>query len=188
MKKIIMLLRNLNKYEFLLRFKLVQLVSYLYYKIRFNKYYISNYIHFSVSIQNFKKISMNKNSHIHRNSVIWGELQLGENVSIGPNNYIYGQVIMGDFIMTAPNCMFAGGSHGFKDNSVPMKNQESTIKRPIVIEDDVWIGANSVILDGVKICKGSIVGAGSVVTKDVNPYSIVGGNPAVVIKSRKENK
>lgn len=57
-------------------------------------------------------------------------------------------------------------------------------KGRIIIEEDVWVGSNSVILSGVKIGRGSIVGAGSVVTKDVPPYSIVGGNPAKVIKMR----
>jgi len=55
---------------------------------------------------------------------------------------------------------------------------------PIVIEDDVWIGANATILKGVRISRGSIVGSGAVVTKDVPPYSIVGGNPAKIIRSR----
>ncbi len=55
----------------------------------------------------------------------------------------------------------------------------------IITEEDVWIGANSIVIDGVKIGKGAVIAAGAVVTKDVNPYDIVSGNPAKVIKSRK---
>ena len=66
-----------------------------------------------------------------------------------------------------------------------MWQQGFTEVDPIVIEDDVWIGARVIILKGVTIGKGSIIGAGSVVTKDVEPYSIVGGNPAKLIRKRK---
>lgn len=63
--------------------------------------------------------------------------------------------------------------------------EDKTIKsKPVVIEDDVWVGFNAIILGGVKIGKGAVIGAGSVVTKDVPPYSIVAGNPAKVIKYR----
>ncbi len=63
-------------------------------------------------------------------------------------------------------------------------DSESFGKGDIIVEDDVWIGYGSIILSGVKIGKGSIIAAGSIVTKDVMPYSIVGGNPAKLIKKR----
>ena len=85
--------------------------------------------------------------------------------------------------MIAPHVMLAGGSHNFSDTNVPMKLQGHKAKG-IVLEDDVWIGANSVILDGVRIGKGAIVGAGAVVTKAIEPYAIVGGNPARTIGHR----
>lgn len=66
-----------------------------------------------------------------------------------------------------------------------MNLQGMSKEHPVLIEDDVWIGANVIILPGVKISKGSIIGAGSVVTKNVPEYAIVGGNPARVIKYRK---
>nr|WP_231134366.1 DapH/DapD/GlmU-related protein [Motilibacter deserti] len=65
-----------------------------------------------------------------------------------------------------------------------MNQQGFVDDRPVVIEDDVWIGANVVILPGRTISTGSIVGAGSVVTKDVPPRTVVAGNPAVVVKNR----
>lgn len=64
------------------------------------------------------------------------------------------------------------------------KHPESTSKGPIIIEDDVWIGFGCIILSGVHIGKGAIIGAGSVVTKDIQPYSIVAGTPAKIIKYR----
>ena len=76
--------------------------------------------------------------------------------------------------MIGPNVSIPGANHNFESINVPMNMQGNTIKGTI-IEDDVWIGANSVILDGIAIGKGSVIGAGSVVAKDVEPYSIVGG-------------
>lgn len=71
-------------------------------------------------------------------------------------------------------------SHMFKDKTI----KESYSKGKILIEDDVWIGANSIILSGVTIGRGSIVGAGAIVTKNIPPYSIVVGTPAQIIKKR----
>ena len=71
-----------------------------------------------------------------------------------------------------------------EDDLILVEKISSFSKGNIIVEDDVWIGSNCVILSGVKIGKGSIVGAGSVVTKDVEPYSIVGGSPAKLIKYR----
>jgi len=72
-------------------------------------------------------------------------------------------------------------NHGYEDISIPPSKQKDIIKL-ITIEDEVWIGANCVITIGVTIGKHSIVGAGSVVTKDIPPYCIAVGNPARVIK------
>ncbi len=74
-------------------------------------------------------------------------------------------------------------NHGHDRTDIPMTRQGYN-NAPIVIEDDVWIGFRAVVLAGVTIGRGSIVGSGAVVTKDVAPYSVVGGVPARVIKSR----
>lgn len=87
--------------------------------------------------------------------------------------------------MIAPNCMLAGGNHNFDDISKPMREQGDNSKG-IIIEDDVWVGANCIILDGVCIRRGSIIGAGSVVTKNIEKFSIAVGNPCKVIKKRGE--
>ncbi|MEA3423389.1 MAG: DapH/DapD/GlmU-related protein, partial [Bacillota bacterium] len=79
-------------------------------------------------------------------------------------------------------------NHNFSEKDIPMIMQGDSEPAPVVIEDDVWIGARTVILPGVVIHEGSIIAAGSIVTKDVQAYSIVGGNPAKLIKMRFENE
>src|SRR5690606_28867657 len=83
--------------------------------------------------------------------------------------------------MLAQHIVVSGLNHGYEDTSLPPSKQKE-ISKIIVIEDRVWIGANSVVTAGVRIGKHSIVGAGSVVTKDVPPYSVVAGSPARIIK------
>jgi acetyltransferase-like isoleucine patch superfamily enzyme len=86
--------------------------------------------------------------------------------------------------MMSPRVSIYSENHLFDDPELSIKEQG--VKREFVkIEDDCWIAANTVILAGVTIGRGSVIAAGSVVTKDVPPYSIVGGVPAKVIKSRK---
>ena len=78
-------------------------------------------------------------------------------------------------------------NHNFSRTDIPMNQQGNSPARPIVIGDDVWIGANVIILPGVSIGKGCVIGAGSVVTKSVPEYSVVAGNPAKIIKNRKSD-
>ncbi len=184
LQKLIKVINNFSSYEFSIRFKLVQIFRYPYLKFRIKDFHRSSYIHQSVSIGNYKNIHIGRNVHIHRNSVIWGELAALNNVSIGPGNYIYGIVKFGHHVMTAPGCVFVGGSHGFESTDEPMILQNCFNNGGVVIGNDVWIGANSTVLDGVEIGNGVIVGAGSVVTKNVEPYTIVAGVPARLIKQR----
>jgi len=87
--------------------------------------------------------------------------------------------------MIAERVMIIGGNHEFSRLDIPMDMQGEGKQGKIVIEDDVWIGAGSIILTGITIGEGSIIGAGSIVTKSIQPYSIVAGNPAKVIRMRK---
>lgn len=129
------------------------------------------------SIKNHKNIFLGNNSVINRNVIIWCNLKAGNNVHVNPGACIYGTVMIGNNVMIAPNVMIAGGNHGTVNNGVPMLFQ-TCVSKGITIGNDVWIGANSVIVDGVKISEGVIIGAGAVVTKDLPPYSIWTGNPA----------
>lgn len=112
-------------------------------------------------------------------------LKVGNNSSIGPYAYIgcSGYIEIGDNVMMSPRVSIYSENHIFENTKVPMIEQG--VKRSFVkIEDDCWIAANAVILAGVTIGKGTVVAAGSVVTRDVPPFSVVAGNPAKIIKSR----
>lgn len=92
---------------------------------------------------------------------------------------------IGKNVMIAPYVMILNYGHVIDDVSIPMIEQGVKHFPQTVIEDNVWIGARAIILPGIKIGTGAVIGAGSVVTKDVNEYSIVAGNPAKFIRSRK---
>lgn len=115
------------------------------------------------------------------------DITAGDNCSFNTYSVVHGKVSMGDNVRIAPGAKIFGENHGFSDLDKPICTQPNT-REGIVIEDDVWIGANAVITDGVVIGAHSIIGAGAVVTRDVEPYSIMGGNPARVIKSRLAEK
>jgi len=91
---------------------------------------------------------------------------------------------MGRYVMLAPEVWILGGDHRFNCPGVPIEFSGRKPVRRTVIEDDVWICARSMIRSGVRIGRGSIVAMGSVVVGDVEPYSIVSGNPARVVRYR----
>ena len=95
--------------------------------------------------------------------------------SSGRCSHIFGNVTIADNVMIAPNVVIAGGRHGLERTGVPMYFQKGDSKGGIVIGSDVWIAGNCSINDGVKIGNGAVIGAGSVVTKDVEDYAIVAG-------------
>ncbi|MBV5329482.1 MAG: hypothetical protein JZU65_17965 [Chlorobium sp.] len=97
--------------------------------------------------------------------------------------YGHGGLKIGDNVSIATGSVIVPANHNFTRRDIPFKLQGST-GHGIVLEDDIWVGANVTILDGCRIGKGAIIGAGAVVTKDVAPFSIVGGVPAQFIKER----
>ncbi|WP_203473519.1 acyltransferase [Dissulfurispira thermophila] len=117
-----------------------------------------------------------------------GTLRIGDFFAINHNSSITfnGDLDIGNYVMIGPGVTITTSGHSFNNKEI-MRFQKDTYKK-IVIEDDVWIGANAVILPGVTIAKGTVVGAGSVVTKNTEPYSIVVGNHAKVIGYRGETE
>jgi len=110
-----------------------------------------------------------------------GDVIIGDRTRVGLGNTFIGPITVGNDIMFAQNIVLSGLNHGYEDISKSIHDQPIT-KAPIIVEDEAWIGANSIIVAGVTIGKHSVVAAGSVVTKTVPPYTIVAGNPARIIK------
>jgi maltose O-acetyltransferase len=110
---------------------------------------------------------------------------IGDNVQINERARLGSNISIGNDVMIAPEVYVLHTGHGYDITDVSMRFQPELHYERTVIEDDVWIGARALILPGRKIGKGSIVAAGSVVTKDVPPYTVVGGNPAREIRKRK---
>lgn len=112
-------------------------------------------------------------------------LKIGSNVSIWPMCYIEcsGDVTIEDNVSIAHSVTIMSEKHNYINKNIPIKEQGKSYA-PVIIEENVWIGAKATILSGVVIGKGAIVGAGAVVTKDVPRNAIVGGIPAKVIKMR----
>lgn len=106
---------------------------------------------------------------------------MGNRVRIGIGSVVIGPVTMGSGSGLGQHVFISGFNHGYADGSKNSSVQPLDIK-PVVIEDEAHIGANSVVVAGVTIGKRVQVGAGSVVTKDIPPYSVAVGNPARVIK------
>jgi acetyltransferase-like isoleucine patch superfamily enzyme len=129
------------------------------------------------------RISIGKDCYLGDNSRIWS----AESVTIGDRVYMSHNVNIHDTNSHSIDPVFRH-KHFLEimSNGHPQENSVDIVSRALFIEDDVWIGFNSVVLKGVRVGKGSIIAAGSVVTKDVPPFSIVAGNPAQVIRKLAE--
>jgi galactoside O-acetyltransferase len=118
-----------------------------------------------------------------------GEIEIGARVSLNANVYINacvgGRVIIGNDVLIAPNVVMRTSDHATSDTS-RLIIEQGHIPAEIIIEDGVWLGSNVTVLGGTRIGRGAVVGAGGVVTHDVEAYSIVGGVPARLIKMRGE--
>lgn len=110
-----------------------------------------------------------------------GDVIIGDKTIIGIGSVIIGPVAIGNNVLIAQNIVMSGLNHGYEDVGIPPAEQEVTCK-PIIISDNVWIGANSVITAGVSLGKHCVIGAGSIVTKSIPEYCVAVGNPAKIIK------
>ncbi|WP_317129560.1 acyltransferase [Bacteroides xylanisolvens] len=117
-------------------------------------------------------------------------IELGNHVSIGPNAVlycIYKKIIFGNNVLLGPNVTMVNGDHNMRKIGVPIidnNEKEASDDADIIIEDDVWIGANVTILKGVTVGRGAVIAAGAVVTRSIPPYCVSGGIPAHVLNIR----
>ena len=112
-------------------------------------------------------------------------ITIGRNCFIGEANVMRGQggITIGDDVYTGPLVQILAVNHVYTDPHTPIREQGITAEG-ITIEDDVWLAAGCIVLDGVRIGKGSVIGAGAVVITDIPPYSVAVGSPARVVKDR----
>jgi len=112
-------------------------------------------------------------------------IKIGSGFSINSGCVIdgRGKITIGDNVMIGPNTVIVSSSHQFEEVNKPMNSYDHTFD-PVIIKDNVWIGANVFIKGGVTINSHSIIAAGSVITKDVGEYEVVGGVPAKLIRKR----
>ena len=126
-----------------------------------------------------------------------GNISMGKYTSIQDRCILLGDIDIGNSCIFAPNVYISSGKHYYDYKpELYIRNQDSLIlndselrakhSKKVIIEDDCWIGINTVIMSGVKICRGSVIGSNSVVTSDVQPFSIMAGSPAKLIKKRLE--
>ena len=181
-------------------FKLVLRKLYtLYWKYRFSCFGANTYINpFAYFIKGEKYIKLGNNVIIgggvqltawdkHGSDFFLPSISIGDGTNIGANNHITAidYIEIGSNVLTGKNVLITDNSHGeitAIDINIPPSKRKLYSKGKVVIEDNVWIGEKATILSNVRIGRSAIVGANSVVTKDVPPYSVVCGNPAKIIK------
>ncbi len=132
----------------------------------------------------FNLFEMGENSLVEDFSVVnngVGPVEIGANTLLGIGAVVIGPVRIGNNVIMAQHVVLSGLNHGYEAIDTPIRQQPVTTKT-IVVEDDCWIGANVTITAGVTIGRHSVVAGGSVVTRDVPPFSVVGGNPARLLK------
>lgn len=143
-------------------------------------------IHQSVRMDTppYRKFSLGDHSVIESfcciNNAV-GDVVIGHHTRVGLHNTVIGPVTIGNHVNLAQGITVTALNHNFSDANKRI-DEQSVTTTPVVIEDDIWIGANAVILPGVTIGSHSVVAAGAVVTKDVPPHSLVAGVPAKIIK------
>jgi len=125
-----------------------------------------------------------KNICVKHNADISMFIEIGDYSELGTNCVIQTNTFIGDYVIMGPDVKIYTKNHGFSRIDIPMALQP-VVAEKVVIKNDVWIGANVIILPGVEIGNHTLVAAGAVVTKNVPDYAIVAGNPAKIIKYRK---
>ena len=120
-----------------------------------------------------------KNVNIQRLARIGPSLEIGDNSGIGENCRIGSNTKIGNNVIMVPDVIICAENHKYTKETY-----EGWLKKPVIIEDNVWIGYRVIILPGIHVGRNAIIGAGAVVTKNIPPYTVVGGVPAKVLKTR----
>lgn len=131
--------------------------------------------------------SIGRNVNIERGAFFGNgrEIVIGDNSGLGVNCTVPNNIVIGNNVMMGPNCYILNQNHTFDRLDIPMWQQGYTMSKQVIIEDDVWIGRNVTMTPGRHISKGTIIGACCLLCKDFPEYSVIGGNPSKLIKSRK---
>ena len=142
-------------------------------------------IRYALCKQIFKKCG--KHVNIERKAFFASgiDIEIGDYSGIGINAHIPNGTIIGNYVMMGPNCFILDVNHDVSDTSKPMCFQGMGARKTTIIDDDVWIGRDVKMTPGRHISRGSIIAMACVLTKDFPEYSIIGGNPSKIIKSRK---
>jgi len=111
-------------------------------------------------------------------------LKIGHNSGLGLNCFVPGDIEIGNDVMMGPECHILSSNHSFDRLDIPMMKQGNSTSRKTIINDDVWIGRQVIFTPGRLVKKGTIIGAGTVLTKDFPEYSVVAGNSSRLIKNR----
>jgi maltose O-acetyltransferase len=109
---------------------------------------------------------------------------IGDRSELGDNCKVESDLVLGRDVLMGPDVVIQSTAHQFERLDIPVNQQGFKPGKNVVIGDDVWIGTRAVILPGIKIGDQAVIGAGSIVTKDIPPRAIVGGSPAKVIRYR----
>ena len=112
------------------------------------------------------------------------DLCIGDHSGLGINCVVPSNIIIGKDVMMGPNCYIFSSNHSFERCDIPMISQGHSVPKQTIIEEDVWIGRNVIFTPGRTIKKGSIIGAGCVLSKDFPEYCVIAGNPSRLIRNR----
>ncbi len=127
-------------------------------------------------------INIGRHTYIHKNTVI------GNNSGVGRGCEINNGVTIGNDVMIGPDVLIYTQNHAMDRTDIPLSHQGLAELAPVTIEDGAWIGARVCVLPGVTIGEGAVIGACAVVLRSVPPYSVAVGNPARVVKNRKNTE
>lgn len=130
------------------------------------------------------RVSVGKNAKIETGCRLIGapKINIGNNFYANGHCHLLGEIDIGNDVLLGPKVIIWSRDHKFSKSQ--LIRTQGHLNEKVYIGDDVWIGAGAIILKGVRISDGAVVAAGSVVTKNVEPYSVVAGNPARYIKTR----